>query len=126
MPCLLLLLMIVFLYEAAADPLVIPASMPWPFPNDAKMSTGTTTVQLSHDFTITTAKGPTSPDLTAAMLRYQNQAVGSHVVNPQGKTGAPVLSQLIVQVCLFFCYHYKHNLVILKKVHTQPLSMYST
>ena len=57
--------------------------MPWPFPNDAQMSTGATTVQLSHDFAISAAAGPACPTLDAAVQRYQDQAVGLHVARPQ-------------------------------------------
>ena len=75
--------------------------MPWPFPNDAQ--TGTATIQLSHDFAISTAAGTAAcPTLDAAVRRYQNQAVGLHVALPQrggGGNGSPVLlRQLIVHV----------------------------
>ena len=41
-------------------PLYVPQSMPWPFPNDAQMKTGATTVQLSHDFAISRRATSTS------------------------------------------------------------------
>ena len=73
--------------------------MPWPFPNDATMSMGATTVQLSHDFAISAAAGPACPTLDAAVQRYQDQTVGLHVASPQGITaGGPLLRQLLVQV----------------------------
>jgi hexosaminidase len=76
----------------------LPSAMPWPFPNDAKMSTGTTILQLSHNFTISAA-GPACPTLNTAMQRYQNQAVGLHIASPPGNNdGGPVLRQLLVQV----------------------------
>ena len=97
---LLLLLATALLQEVSSVPLVVPNAMPWPFPNDAEMSTGTTSVQLSSNFEITTGTSPTNPTLTAAIQRYQNQAVGSHISNP-ANNGRPVLKQLLVQVCSF-------------------------
>jgi hypothetical protein len=76
-----------------------PAHTLWPYPNDPNLSTGATTVQLSHDFAILTAAGPACPTLDTAVQRYQNQAVGLHVASPQGDgDGGPVLRQLLVQV----------------------------
>jgi hexosaminidase len=76
-----------------------PAHILWPYPNDPNLSTGATTVQLSHDFAISTAAGPACATLETAVRRYQNQAVGLHVASPQGDGDAgPVLRQLLVQV----------------------------
>ena len=74
--------------------------MPWPFPNDASMSTGDVTVLLSHDFAISKAAGPACATLDAAVQRFQEQTVGMHVATPpQGDdNGSPLLHQLIVQV----------------------------
>ena len=40
------------LYLKSNQPSAPAPAMPWPFPNDAQMSTGATTVQLSPDFAI--------------------------------------------------------------------------
>ena len=50
-----------------------PQGMPWPLPNDAQLSTGATTLRLSHDFAISAAAGSVCPTLDAAVRRYQNQ-----------------------------------------------------
>jgi hypothetical protein len=81
-----------------------PPPMPWPLPNKGRMSTGATTVQLSHGFAISRkAGGPACPTLDTALKRYQNQAVGMHIARPQeassGGGGGPVLlQQLLVAV----------------------------
>ena len=79
-------------------PFVAPPAMPWPFPNDAQMRTGASTVPLSHDFAISRAAGPACPTLDTAVKRYQDQAIGLHIARPQEDDGGPVLRQLLVQV----------------------------
>ena len=74
----------------------LPPPMPWPLPSDVSM--GTTTVQLSHDFAISTVAGTSCPTLDTAVLRYQSQVVGLHIASPAAKAHAPLLHQLIVQV----------------------------
>jgi hypothetical protein len=81
------------------QPFVAPPPVPWPLPNDAQMSTGSTTVQLSHDFTISREGGAACSTLDTAVQRYQQQAVGLHVARPQADGDAgPVLRKLLVQV----------------------------
>ena len=80
-----------------------PPPMPWPFPNDAQMSTGATTVQLSHDFEISRLNvSPACPTLDTAVKRYQDQSVGLHIARPQvEEEGGPVqvqVRQLLVHV----------------------------
>jgi hypothetical protein len=61
------------------------------------MSSGASTVQLSHDFAIS-REGPACATLDTAVQRYQHQAVGLHVARPQEDAGGPVLRRLLVQV----------------------------
>jgi hypothetical protein len=84
----------------AIPPPFEPQTMPWPYPNDERLSTGTTTIQLSHDFAISRAAGPPCPTLDTAVQRYQKQAVGLHIARVQDGNGT-LMRQLIVTVIFF-------------------------